>query len=139
MTQTRAHTTTKAHAPHKQVSRHYQKGSKHTNTNPRQVEAQALLKAARFMHDIQSRFESITHAELEAALKINRHIWMAFFEKASESEEQAALSLPANITTLATFVFKRSFDILTKPKSEKLSALITINREVAAGLMTTSA
>lgn len=137
MTPPRAHEATKKTGlPYKQVSRFYQKSVHHKNENPREIEAKALLKAARFLHDLQMRFDTITHNELEAGLKINRHIWMAFFERASQTTDAEKLSLPDNIATLAAFVFKRSLDVLTKPDKDKLSALITINREIAAGLMT---
>ena len=48
----------------------------------------------------------------------------------------SAPPLRTNIINLASFVFKRSVDILADPAQDKLSILININREVAAGLMT---
>ncbi|WP_238280168.1 flagellar biosynthesis regulator FlaF, partial [Methylobacterium goesingense] len=46
--------------------------------------------------------------------------------------------LPAEIKTsiaeLSTFIFKRMIDTLIEPSAEKLTALISINQNIAAGL-----
>jgi flagellar protein FlaF len=121
---------------YKSASKQYLRHTKHIEDRPRDVEARALLKSARFLQDIQSRWDHLKPSEIEVCLKINRHIWLAFFEHASKQDDKdIARSLPQNIITLANFVFKRSLDILTKPSADKLTALITINREIAAGLM----
>jgi flagellar protein FlaF len=41
-----------------------------------------------------------------------------------------------NIANLGVFVMTQTMSIMTEPKREKLGALININRELAAGLMT---
>lgn len=127
--------TTKSTVTYKHAARFYGQSAKHAADTPRQIEARALLKAARFLQDIQMRWETVTQGEIEAGLKINRHVWLAFFEQAAGKDEPQKYSLSNNITTLASFVFKRSLEILTRPDAQKLTALITINREVAAGLM----
>ena len=124
------------HAAYKSASKNYLRHAKHVEDSPRQIEARALLKSARFLQDVQSRWDNLKPHEIEASLKINRHIWLAFFERASMNDQKdTPRSLPQNIITLANFVFKRSLEILTKPSADKFTALITINREVAAGLM----
>lgn len=121
---------------YKSASKQYLRHTKHVEDSPRDIEARALLKSARFLQDIQSRWDHLKPSEIEVCLKINRHIWLAFFEHASKQDDKDTVrSLPQNIITLANFVFKRSLDILTKPSADKLTALITINREIAAGLM----
>ncbi len=129
--------STKKPVLYKSAAKNYLRHSKHAPESPREIEARALLKAARFLQDIQSRWEHVKPQEIEACLKINRHIWLAFFEHASLHEQKDnSRSLPQNMITLANFVFKRSLDILTKPSAEKLTSLIFINREIAAGLLT---
>ena len=121
---------------YRSASKQYLRHTKHVEDSPRDIEARALLKSARFLQDIQSRWDRLKPADIEACLKINRHIWLAFLEYASKHEDRdRPRSLQQNIITLANFVFKRSLDILTKPSADKLTALITINREIAAGLM----
>jgi flagellar biosynthesis activator protein FlaF len=121
---------------YKSASKNYLRHSKHVEDTARTIEARALLKSARFLQDIQSRWEHVKSTEIEASLKINRHIWLTFLDHATtQDNKDTTRSLPQNIITLANFVFKRSLDILTKPSADKLTALITINREIAAGLL----
>lgn len=106
----------------------------------RELEAQALLKAARMLQDLQNNWEKRTAGGIEETLKFNRQIWVLFYDNAQQPNTAAnvpdAPPLRANIINLASFVFKRSVDILAEPTQDKLSILININREVAAGLMT---
>jgi flagellar protein FlaF len=104
----------------------------------REVEAQALLKAARMMQELQNDWDKQTPEKIESALKFNRNIWVIFYDNATNDSAPDAPSPPfrKNVVNLANFVFKRSVDILAAPEKTKLSVLININREVAAGLMT---
>lgn len=102
----------------------------------RDIEAQALLKAARRLQDLYSGWEKRTTKTVEETLKYNRQIWVLFYENAvSEKETSQTQPLRTNIINLAGFVFKRSVDIMADPDREKLNILININREIAAGLM----
>jgi flagellar biosynthesis activator protein FlaF len=119
------------------ASRGYNKQTKLTTDTPRLVEARALLKAARYLQALQNDWQRTTNTHLESALRINREIWLAFFEQASARlHEDPEHSLSLHVTSLSRFVLGRSLEILTNPDPEKLNALITINREIAAGLMT---
>ncbi|MBP9868209.1 MAG: flagellar biosynthesis regulator FlaF [Alphaproteobacteria bacterium] len=106
----------------------------------RELEAQALLKAARMLQDLQNNWDKRTAGGIEETLKFNRQIWVLFYDNAQQPNTAAnvpvAPPLRTNIINLASFVFKRSVDILADPAQDKLSILININREVAAGLMT---
>ena len=102
----------------------------------RELEAHVLLKSAKFLTDIQNNWDSTTSEILEETLKYNRQIWMMFYDTAIEnSEGDRPNDLRSNIVNLANFVFKRELDILSAPSKEKLDILISINREIAAGLM----
>ena len=107
------------------------------HADKRDVEAQALLKAARKLQDLQTGWDKRTNSSIEETLKYNRQIWILFYDNAINENAQAAQPVPlrTNIINLAGFVFKRSMDILAEPDREKLSILININREIAAGLM----
>ena len=108
---------------------------KHT-TNQSELEARVLLKSAKALQDIQSDWENLTSEILEDALKYNRQIWMLFYDTALENPENNRPSdLRSNILNLANFIFKREVEILTKPEKQKLDVLISVNREIAAGLM----
>ena len=106
------------------------------HADKRDVEAQALLKAARKLQDLQIGWENRSAVSMEETLKYNRQIWVMFYDNAvSNDTGKQPHSLRNNIISLAGFVFKRSMDILAEPDRDKLNILININREVAAGLM----
>lgn len=102
----------------------------------RELEAHVLLKATRFLQDIQSDWDNVTSEVLEETLKYNRQIWMMFYDTALENPEgDRPNDLRSNIINLANFIFKREIEIMGNPSPEKLDILININREIAAGLM----
>lgn len=114
----------------------YSQNARKTTTDPREIEARALLKAVQKMQDIQSRWDSYKLEELDDALRHNRQIWLMFVDNATSDQDNSRTnSLRSNIVNLGTYVFKRTLDIMAEPKKEKLDVLIDINREIAAGLM----
>ena len=106
------------------------------HADKRDVEAQVLLKAARKLQDLQSGWDNRASTAVEETLKYNRQIWVLFYDNAVNEGCTTPPPLRSNIINLASFVFKRSMDILAEPDREKLNILININREIAAGLMT---
>jgi len=108
---------------------------KHT-PDPRELEAHILLKSAGFLQALQNDWDNVDKKTLEETLKYNRQIWLMFYDTALENPEgNRPNDLRSNIINLANFVFKREVDVMAKPEKTKLDALININREVAAGLM----
>lgn len=109
---------------------------KHT-PDPREVEARVLLKAANMMQDFQTNWDEKNLEKIDEILKFNRQVWMIFYDTAVENKDGGRPDdLRSNIVNLANFVFKRTVDILGEPKREKFDILISINRDIAAGLMT---
>jgi flagellar protein FlaF len=104
--------------------------------DPRETEARVLLKAASMLQELQTNWNPDDFVRLDEILKYNRQIWMLFFDTALENKDgNRPVELRNNIVNLANFVFKRTVDILSEPRKEKLDILITINRDIAAGLM----
>jgi flagellar protein FlaF len=104
--------------------------------DPRETEARVLLKAANMLQDLQTNWNPDNHVKLDETLKYNRQIWMLFFDTAVENKDgNRPVELRNNIVNLANFVFKRTVDILSEPRKDKLDILISINRDIAAGLM----
>ena len=61
---------------------------------------------------------------------------MMFYDTAVENPDDARpKDLRNNIYNLANFIFKREIDILAKPEAKKLDILVSINRDIAAGLL----
>ena len=115
----------------------YSRHAQTTTTDPRELEARALLNMVNKMENLQSRWETVTSVELDDVLRNNRQIWMMFVDTALEDKSaERTNELRSNIASLGAYVFKRTLDILADPKKEKLDVLIDINRDIAAGLMT---
>lgn len=105
-------------------------------SDPREVEARVLLKAANMMQDLQNNWNADNMEQIDETLKYNRQVWMIFYDTAVENKDgNRPDDLRSNIINLANFVFKRTVEILGNPQKDKLEALITINRNIAAGLM----
>jgi flagellar protein FlaF len=72
--------------------------------------------------------------DLDEALRYNRLLWTIFISTVTKSENPLPLTVRQNVANLGIFVMKHTIAILAEPKPEKLSALIDINRNLAAGL-----
>ena len=104
--------------------------------NQRELEAQILLKSAKYLQDLQNDWDNVSGEILEETLRYNRQIWMMFYDTALENPEgNRPNDLRSNIINLANFIFKREIEILGAPAKDKLTILISINRDIAAGLM----
>ena len=107
-----------------------------STSDPRELEARVLLKSANMLQDLQNNWNPENLQKLDEVLTYNRQIWMIFFDTAVENKENDRPDeLRSNIINLATFVFNRTIDILGNPDKSKLEALITINRNIAEGLL----
>jgi flagellar protein FlaF len=73
-------------------------------------------------------------AELFDALTQNQKLWTILVTSATDAESPLPREIKNNIANLAIFVFNRTIAVMTEPAPEKLGALVTINREIAAGL-----
>lgn len=123
--------------PYAQAAGAYGDNARKNAPDQREMEGRILLKAANMLADLQNEWESVTPQILEETLKYNRQIWMIFYDTALENPEgNRPNDLRSNIINLANFIFKRELDVMAKPERQKLDILISINREIAAGLMT---
>lgn len=118
-----------------QAATHYDNSTKNTTDDQRELEARALLKSARRMQDLQERIDTATHDEIDEILTTNRKLWTLFYDAALENDGgNRPNDLRSNIINLANFIFKRSLDAMANPTKEKFDILISINRDIAAGL-----
>lgn len=131
-----SNTTPPTSNPYSTAATTYGDHAQKNTSDPREVEARVLLKAANMMQDLQNNWAPEDLAKIDETLKYNRQIWMLFFDTAIENKDgNRPIELRNNIVNLANFVFKRTVDILSDPKKDKLDVLISINRDIAAGLM----
>ena len=102
--------------------------------NPRELEANLLLKAALQLQAVQDAWDQ-GRADLEKALLFNRKLWLIFISSATEGGSSLPAGLRQNIANLGVFVLKQTMTLMTDPKREALSSLVKINRELAMGLL----
>jgi len=122
--------------PHASAAGTYGTNAQKGATDPRELEARVLLKSAQFLQDLQKEWNNVPRDVLEETLKYNRNIWLMFYDTATDDKEGSRPDdLKSNIIRLANFIFKRELDIISNPTREKLDILISINRDIAAGLM----
>lgn len=120
--------------PYAKAAGSYGKQAKETD-DQRELEAQALLKAASELQKLHDRIDEATPEDVNNILLYNRKLWLMFFDAAVENPDgDRPDPLRSNIINLCNFIFKRSVDIQADPKPEKIAVLIDINREIAAGL-----
>jgi flagellar biosynthesis activator protein FlaF len=101
--------------------------------SPRELEASVLLKAASRLQAVRDDWHG-RRAELDEALTFNRKLWTILVTSVTDADNPLPQAIKNNIANLAIFVFERTMTVMTEPAPEKLGVLVTINREIAAGL-----
>ena len=104
-----------------------------TTAPPREIEAQALLKAARQLQDVQANWTG-PDKNMHHALLFNRRLWSIFMSAAETTDNPQPPEVRQNILRIATFVMRQTVDMQLDPNPEKLKSLISINCNIAAGL-----
>jgi flagellar biosynthesis activator protein FlaF len=100
---------------------------------PREIEAQALLKAARQLQDVQTNWAG-PDKNMHHALLFNRRLWSIFMSAAETNENPQPLEIRQNIANIGVFVMKQTIEMQMDPDPAKLKSLIDINCNLAAGL-----
>jgi flagellar biosynthesis activator protein FlaF len=104
-----------------------------TTAAPREIEAQALLKAARQLQEVQTNWNG-PDRNMHKALLFNRRLWSIFLSAAEDNGNQNSLEVRQNIANLGIFVMKQTLEMQMDPDPKKLTSLIDINTNIAAGL-----
>ena len=101
--------------------------------SPRELEAAVLLKAATKLQAIRDDWDG-KRRELFDALTYNRKLWTILVSSATEEGNPLPVPIKQNVANLGIFIFNHTLAVMTQPAPERLGILITINREIAAGL-----
>ncbi len=101
--------------------------------SPRELEATILMKAATRLQAIRDDWEA-KQPELDEALTYNRKLWTVLVSSATEATNPLPATIKQNVANLGIFVFNHTVALMSEPRPERLGVLITINRELAAGL-----
>jgi flagellar biosynthesis activator protein FlaF len=102
--------------------------------NPRELEATLLLKAASRLQAIKDGWDA-RKGDLHEALTYNRKLWTVFVTAVAQDDHQLPKAVRENVANIGLFVMNHTVAVLQEPQPQKLGALISINREIAAGLM----
>ena len=112
----------------------YQNASKAAMNGP-ELEASVLTKAALRLKECQDNWDGPDSDDrLFSALKYNQKVWSLFQAELSNPDNPLPKAMRLDLLRLSAFVDKRSFEILAFPQCEKISILIDINNNIAAGL-----
>jgi flagellar biosynthesis activator protein FlaF len=105
----------------------------HASASPREIEAQALLKAAKQLQEVQSNWAGPDH-RMHEALLFNRRLWSIFLSAAESNDNPQPMEIRQNIANIGVFVMTQTVDMQMNPEPAKLKSLIDINFNIAAGL-----
>jgi flagellar protein FlaF len=110
------------------------------NSNPRELEAQLLMRAAAKLQAIKNG-TAIDLIERLNALRYNRRLWLVFADSVTSPDNPLPREIRQNVANLAIFVAKHTMSIETalEPEPERFDVLININCEIAAGLRANAA
>ena len=119
---------------HEGALRAYQKTQRITQTG-RDAEALALTNAALALKKCRDNWSADTRrAELRKALKRNQQMWSIFQGELARPDHPYSQELRQKLLSLSLFIDKRIFEIMADPSPDKLTAIIDINLNIAAGL-----
>lgn len=104
-----------------------------TSVSPRELEASLLIKAAAKLQTVKEDGAD-TRSALNEALNYNQRLWTVFASAVTDPESPLPHAVRENVASLSAFIFAQTMEAMTAPAPHKLSVLININRQIAAGL-----
>ena len=106
-----------------------------TTMSGRDIEASILTQAALKLQMCQSNWGGEGNDEkLDEAIQYNQRVWSIFQGELAKDDNPLPKKLRQDILSLSLFIDKRIFDVLSSPSPEKLTVIININLNLAAGL-----
>jgi len=101
----------------------------------RALEASVLKRAGIMLKKVVDNWHAPDRNEkLNEAIKFNQKVWSFFQAELSDPENPLPKNLRQDILNLSIFIDKRLFEVLAFPEPGKLSIVIDINFNIAAGL-----
>ncbi|MBL7224514.1 MAG: flagellar biosynthesis regulator FlaF [Desulfobacteraceae bacterium] len=114
--------------------RAYDQVSRTTLSGP-EIEAAVLTKAAIKLKNCQDNWHADERdSRLDEALKFNQRMWSIFQGELGREDNPLQKEVRRDVLKLSAFVDKRILEIMAYPEPEKLTAIISINQNIAAGL-----
>ena len=98
-----------------------------------ELEARALIKTASLLNKVKEDWDA-SKQDLSSALERNRRLWSVLASAMKEEDCPQPIEIKQNILNLASYVFKRTVEVIAHPTPEKLDILISINMNIAKWL-----
>jgi flagellar protein FlaF len=106
-----------------------------TTLSGRDIEAEVLTKGALRLRQCQETWEEDgRQTRLDEALKFNQRVWSVFHGELGREDNPLPKNLRRDLLRLSAFIDKRIFETMAYPSPEKLTSIIQINQNIAAGL-----
>jgi len=101
----------------------------------RETEARVLTQAALKLKECQENWGAADREDrLEEALRYNQKVWSIFQAELSREENPLPKTIKRDLLVLSAFIDRRILETLAFPSPEKLTPIININTNIAAGL-----
>jgi len=101
----------------------------------REIEASVLTEAALRLQNCQDHWDAEDrNLKLHEACRFNQLIWSVFQGELVKTDHSLPKKIRQDILSLSTFIDKRIFETMAYPSPEKLTPIININLNIAAGL-----
>ena len=101
----------------------------------RETEARVLTQAAMKLKTCQDNWDSDDReVSLDEALRYNQRVWSIFQGELAKADNPLPKQLKNDLLSLGVFIDRRIFETMAYPAPEKLTAIININQNIAAGL-----
>ena len=106
-----------------------------TTISGRELEAFILCQAALKLTDCQNNWDADSKdGKLDDALTHNQKTWTILQSELAKDDNPLPKHIKDDLLSLSLFIDKRTFEIMAAPQPEKLTMLININLNIAAGL-----
>src|ERR1700738_3205525 len=91
-----------------------------TTAAPREIEAQALLKAARQLQDVPANWTG-PDKNMHQGFLFNRRLWSFFMSAAKSNDNPQPLDIRQNIANIGVFVMKQTVEMQMNPEPATLT------------------
>ena len=115
-----------------QVANAYARTAQSAQT-PRELESSLLLKAGMKLQSVKDRWPE-SEPQLDEVLAYNRRLWTILVSSVAAETNPMPREIKQNIINLGMFIFNHTMATLIEPDPKRLTVLVNINREIAAGL-----
>src|SRR5204862_8025931 len=104
-----------------------------TTASPREIEAQARLKAAQQLQEVQTNWAG-PDTNMHNALLFNRRLWTIFMSAVETNDNPQPMEVRQNIANIGVFVMKQTIDMQLNPDTANLKSMIDIDLKLDVGL-----